>query len=74
MPEDLTPDGRYDQVSTAWIIDQLRKENVALRGQLIAFRKAAQKFVTKVDRGRAKSVETYREMKELIDGTASLGI
>jgi hypothetical protein len=73
MP-DLTPDARYDQVSPRWLIEQLRTENAALRAALVEYREMAQAFVSGVECGQIRSHRTYNRMKELIDGTASLGI
>ncbi len=40
--------------------------NEMLDGALTAYRRAAEKFIAKVDSGRAYSRETYADMKEAI--------
>ena len=45
----------------------LKSANQRLWEKNEMFRAAAQKFIDKVDTGRAKSVETYKELKEALE-------
>ena len=47
--------------------DEWAKKAAQLEARLASARAIMQKFVDKVERGMAKSIETYAEMKEWLD-------
>ena len=53
-----------------WIVGDLQEigvQSTQLEARLASARAIMQKFVDKVDRGMARSTETYAEMKEWLD-------
>lgn len=49
------------------ITERYQKELIAIQKVLEAYRKAAEKFIEKVESGRAFSRETYAELKEAVE-------